>query len=260
MEEKFRIFEEEKFNKILDLLEIVDTDLLEQYKKIISAIPTKVVNAVAECEDFDVSTSSYTADMLRITDGAKDSIFLTFNNTKNNLKIELNIFPFSEFDINPELKALNDSYMKELNLEVKKEEDLPWFVFSLTLSQDDKIYDWEVYVQPYDDEFQIISIKNYKEQMVEQKVITLSYEELIQYADNEEYCEDDEYYEEDDIEFDGIAEYDEEGNLVTHLFKEEDFENVAIDEESGEPEIEVELHVELPPEEDDLDDEADYQP
>ncbi len=214
MEEKYRIFEDEKFNKILDLVERVDINLIEQYKKVVNVLPAKVVKATGDCEDFDVSTSSYTADMLRITDGVKDSIFLTFNNTKNNLKIELNIFPFLELDINKELDDLskNEDYLQDFNLdnEIKKEEDLPWFVFSLTLSQDDKIYDWEVYVQPYEDEFQIISIKNYKEQMVQQKVITLSYEELIQYADNEEYCEDDEYYEEEDIEFDGIAEYDEE--------------------------------------------------
>ena len=126
----------------------------------------------------------------------------------------------------------------------------------LKYSKENK-YDWEVYVQPFEDIFQLISIKNINGEMAYQKLNEYSYKELSEFADDEEYDEDDYCEDDEDIEFDGVAEYDEDGNLITQLFKEEDFTNVGLDE-NGNPEIEVEFHVELPSEEDDLDDKTDY--
>lgn len=260
MEDKYRIFEEEKFNKILDLITRVDNELAGKFKKVVSSLPKKLSNALGEGEDFSVFHKSYDADLLRIEDGAKDSLFFTYKNYDKKLKIEMSVFPFSELDLDSD--EVNFDY-EEDNIPQEDEEievDQPWFVFSLTFTVDDKKgFDWEVYVQPYEDEYQVISIKNYNGEMINQKIEMLSYDEIIEFADDAEYDEE-EFEEDEDIEFDGIAEYDEEtGEVkVTALFEDSDFENIKIDEESGEPEIEVELDIELPSEEDPFDDKTDY--
>jgi len=242
MDSIYEIFEEDCFNMVVKLVEKVDRKLVKRYEDVLRSLPNKILKALAVGDDFEMFSSEYDADLLRMSGSGKDSIFFTFKNYKKDLKIELNILPYTEDDISAE------------------EEYKPVFIFSLSLTmKDNKGMDWEVYIQPHEDRFQLISIKNMNGEMVGQQVIQdIPYSELLEHANYEEYDESDEE-DDEEIEFDGVAEYDKDGNLVTKLFKPEDLKDVKIDEESGKPEVEVELHVELPDDEEDpFDDKTDY--
>ncbi len=243
--EDYRIFEEEPFNKVLDLVEYVDEEAAAQFSSIIKVLPKKIIKALSEGDDFELLTEKYNSDLLRMNDGNKDSIFFTFKSNIKNIGVQISIIPFREMDL---MHVENNIDSEEFQTD-----DGPWFTFSITLTTGDKNYDWEVYVQEMEGAYQVISCKNINEKPIRQIVENLSYGEIMQYVNDSEYDEDEEYEDENDIEFDGVMEYDEvTGELkITSFFENED---VKIDEESGEPEVKVEFIIE------ELEDEEDYEP
>ena len=126
----------------------------------------------------------------------------------------------------------------------------PKFIFSLTFSSKNKSLDCEVWIQPIEYSFEIVSAITLNGRQVSQNYITLSQAELIEYSNDEmEIREDDfEEDEDDDIIVLSEEEYDKlkkELNAVTMV------DDVAIDESTGEPEVEIEF---FDGDEDELDD------
>ncbi|MBR6779094.1 MAG: hypothetical protein IKM43_03000 [Clostridia bacterium] len=273
MEDKYKVFSE-KFNKVLDLVEKVDSFIATKYKYAISKLPKSFVQKLNLDKDFsmDGKTSKY--------DIAYDDLFVElqhieykdFKDTLINIKPIMMSDLECDFDIDDYDEETREKIL-ELNEELECDEDENMlFLFSLVESNsetddariefhfdevgDDYIFkgfnennkaqawEYEVFLDDRDDGYYLVSRIKFNTVLIRQQEVSIGYEELLDYV-----IEDD-----NEIDFDGEAEYDEESGeyKLTYYNKEENKEH------EKEPEVEVEFFIELPPEEDELDDKTDY--
>ena len=239
--EEYRIFEEEKFNKILDLVEHANKDIIQIFNSIIKVIPQSIFKALSVADDFEVEGENYRSDLMRKYESSpegyvyNESIDFDFQND-NGLRVQISVDSFEESMV--DFGNLNANEENSDSSVVFGED--PKFVFSLTFSSKNKSLDCEVWIQPIQYSFEIVSAITLNGRQVSQNYITLSQAELIEYANDEmEISEDDfEEDEEDDIIVLSEEEYDKlkkELNAVTMV------DDVAIDESTGEPEVEIEF-------------------
>jgi len=254
MEEKFEVFEEEKFNRILNLVEYVDPEAIMYYKKMILNISQKAVKSLSEGENIGYNNKDIQFYVIRTDNGMRESIKFVYENVLKGFRINLEIAPIEDYNfIVPE-----DEYGVEIQEEFKPK-DIPLFIFSLSylFLKENKSIGWEAYVQNFDDEYQVLCEKYINGKIKSQKHTMMGLNEVLEFAGDEEFYDEDEEDEiEDDVEFILLGEKSEYDEVIKELrlsalFKSED---VEIDEESGEPEVEVEF---FDNEVDNVDDETD---
>lgn len=216
MDEKYRVFPE-KYNKMLDLIEIVDEDLVIKYKKFISKLPVQVIEKMMFEKEF-----CFQAEDLRIEqDSYGEMMEFQCTTYRKFFNISLNIYPYYEDEL---LEEYDDEF-EILDPEIAEDENEYIFIFSLTLTDckdepkvkinfeevdgkyeyketkiEGKEVEYSVFVERReDDEFFLISKCKFNGIEIKKKEKPISYDELVKYAN---------YDEEDEInaEFDGLEE------------------------------------------------------
>jgi hypothetical protein len=198
MEERYKIFKN-GFNKILDLLSSVDDEIELNYKKLVSIIPSNVVGAVSECDDFSTHNDKYYVDFMRLV----NAVSLDYINKKPHLRTEIYIHRLFEEDLSPKKLfslTVRNTPIKKPSIRLFYEEKDGKFNFVRTGDRpNEKSIDisWEVYLDYEDFEPYLVYKKFFRGLEIVSKKIDITFDELTQ------YIEDIEDYEEDmEVEFD----------------------------------------------------------
>ena len=198
MEEKYKIFKQ-GFNKILDLLSLVDDEVEVNYKKFINIIPGNVLGAVSECDDFATHNDKYYVDFMRMV----NAVSLDFINNKPYLRTEIYVHRLYEEDLAPKklfsLTVRNTS-IKKPNIQLFYEEKDNKFDFVGTNDkpkENNIDISWEVYLEYEDFEPYLVYKKFFRGLEIVSKEIPITFDELAQFIEDEE-----EYEEDFEVEFD----------------------------------------------------------
>ena len=184
--EDYRIFEEEKFNKILDLVADVDGDIMQVFNSAIKKLPQNIFKALIVADDYEMEDANYNSDLMRKYESSdegyiyNESIDFDFQNN-NSLRIQLSVNSFEESMVD---FGNSNATEEEFDDSVIFGED-PKFVFSITFSSKNKSLDCEVWIQPIECEFQIVSAITLNGKQVKQCCKTMTQAELIQDANDE---------------------------------------------------------------------------
>lgn len=209
MEQKYRVFAED-YNKMLDLVEMVDIELADKYKKVISKIPVKVLEMLPHKKEF-----CYQAEDLRIDKDCYDEMIeFQYTTYRKYFNASMNIYPFYE----DELLEDEDEEEKEVYIdpEIAEDEDGDIFIFSLTMTntqgeakikfnfqenngeykyigaeQNGVELDYSVFVERRDEDYFLVSKHTLNGIEVKKIEKPISYEELAEYACEEKEIEDD---------------------------------------------------------------------
>ncbi len=197
MEEKFKFFAD-KYNKILDLIEIADVKLAKKYKEVLSIMPDAVINKLKNEDEFKGFAKDFQANL-----GFEDEM-LEFDYTQYNkyLDVAIRMYPLYE-----------EEFSDEFDDEIEEEFDIDfgdmnqWFIFSLTYSnvkgvaklrfdyelKDGKLehvktemngveIDYQVFVEKRDDKFFIMTTKYLNGNEIYKKETPISYDDLLLYS------------------------------------------------------------------------------
>jgi len=204
MEQKYKIFSE-KYNRMLDLVEMVDTNLTNKYKKVVSKLPVNIINQLSEDKDFTCDGTDYRIDY----DKYDEMIEFQYTTYRKYFNVSMNIYPFYSDDLLEEKEDDKEVYVSP---EIEDDEDGNLFIFSLTMTnaedeakikinfeEKDGEYkyintetngmemDYSVFIEKLEnEEFQLISKYSFNGVEVYKKVIPISYEELLEYSMTED--------------------------------------------------------------------------
>lgn len=201
MEEKYKIFNK-GFNKILDLITDFDDEIIRKYKKIVDILPSSVVAAMNECDDFATECDEFNVDFMRLV----NAVSLDFARYKNYLRTEICVHRFFREDLFKNNLSLKIFSINLRNTK-KKKPDLQFFykevdgkyVYEETNDNAEKNIDlsMEIYLDSRGDEYYLVCIKNFRGIEVSQKEKLVSFDELMQSVEDE-----DDFEEDMEIEFD----------------------------------------------------------
>ena len=222
MEQKYRVFAED-YNKMLDLVEKVDAEVVEKYKKIISKMPTSVIEMLPYKKEF-----CFEGEDLRIDKDCYDEMIeFQYTTYRKYFNASMNIYPYYEDEL---LEDDEDEEYEEIEIdpEIEDEEDGNIFIFSLTMTntqgeakikfnfeEDNGKYkyvgaeqngielDYSVFVERREDEFFLVSKHLLNGVEIKKIEKSISYEELSEYA-----CEEKEL--EEDVDFESLSAVDDE--------------------------------------------------
>ena len=197
MEDKFKFFDD-KYNKILELLEIADSKLAEKYVSTISSLPNAVIKKLESGTTFKGFATDFQSSL------NFDDEMLEFDYTQYNkyYDVAIRIYPLYEEEFADELDD------EELDAELEDLMDMnQWFIFSLTKSnvkgvaklninyelKDNKLeyvstdmngveIDYQVFVEKRDEQFYLMTTKYLNGNEIYKKEIPIEYEELKKYA------------------------------------------------------------------------------
>lgn len=201
MDRKFKVFQK-GFNKVFDLIETADVLAIDDYEKLVGNLPVDVLMNMLTCEDFNIDNEKYNADMVRLV----NAVSLEYIKYKNYLKTDIYVHRLFQEDL----------YKEEVNIKlfayskrntVKKKEPLKVFFnhengkYKLEkVENDDKnIIDTscEVFLERIDDDFYLRTHRIVRGWEIYEKIIPVSFDEILQCVEDE-----DEYEEDIEIEFD----------------------------------------------------------
>ena len=205
MENKYKIFQK-GFNKVFDLIETADDLAIRDYEKLVESLPVETLIKLFECDDFNVDNERYNADLVRLV----NAVSLEFIKYKDYLKTDVYIHRLFEEDL----------YKEEVNIKlfayaqrntVKKKEPLKVYLnhendeykLERIENNDKSIIDTscEIFLERIGDDFFLRTHRIVRGWEIYEKVIPVSFDEILQCVEDE-----DEYEEDIEIEFD--AEFD----------------------------------------------------
>lgn len=208
MEENFKVFPE-RYNKILELVQSVDSKLFEKYKKVMSSVPSSIIEKLNEDERFDVYTGDFQYECKNY-DG-----MLLFEITRlskfNNITISM--YPFYDDEL---LECNEEDFLEELTedekkvLKEKNEQPERLFFFSLSFTDspkkpklnlfydekdggyvlndckiDGKEFDFEVFIERFEGKFSIVSRKSFNDFVLEENKTPIDFDELVEFANTD---------------------------------------------------------------------------
>lgn len=212
MEQKYRVFAE-GYNKMLDLVEMVDSELLEKYKKVISKMPASVIEMLPYKKEF-----CYQGEDLRIDKDCYDEMIeFQYTTYRKYFNASINIYPYYEDELLEDDED-EDNEEIEIDPEIEEEEDGDIFIFSLTMTntqgeakikfnfeeengqykyvgaeQNGIELDCSVFVERRNDDYFLVSKHLLNGVEVKKIEKPISYEELVEYACEEKEIKDDEF-------------------------------------------------------------------
>lgn len=198
MEKEYKIFKD-GFNKILDLLSLVDKEVELNYKKIVDMIPENIVGAVSQCNDFETHNSKYGVDFMRFV----NAVSLDFTVKQPYSRSEIYVHRLFDEDLSPKKLfslTVRNTPIKKPNIQLFYEEKDGKYNFIGTNDKpNEKNIDitWEIYLEYNDFEPYLIYSKLFRGMEIETKEIPITFDELTQYIETE-----DEYEEDWEVEFD----------------------------------------------------------
>ena len=230
MEDKFMVFAEQ-YNKMLELVEKVDPYLANQYKKVITKMPVKVLERLPLNKEFSLEGEDFRVDY----DRYDEMIEFQYTTYRKYFNASMNIYPYYDDEL---LEEEQDEEVEELYVdpEIAEDEDGDIFIFSLTMSntQDEaKIkfnfenvngeykfigaekngieLDCSVFIERRDEEFFLVSkhvLNGVEIKKIEKQI---SYEELLEYACYEEDVEEieDNF---DNVDYEEYIDFEEDDN------------------------------------------------
>ena len=198
MENKYKLFGE-KYNKVLDVIDFADEELAERYKKIIDNLPTVVKDKLSEEEDFNIDSKYFSASVEE-----SDGCVLRFKYTRFDKYIhtEIHLYPFYEdelydscedtgFDENLFVCSIRVTNTKqEPNIQFNyKEEDGKYIYTGCDITGFEIFCD--LVLERRDNDYYLITKKELNGFVINEKEIPVTYEELLDYANEAEYDESD---------------------------------------------------------------------
>lgn len=232
MEQKFRVFTED-YNKMLDLVEMVDAEVANKYKKVISKIPENVLEMLPHKKEF-----CFQAEDLRIDKDCYDEMIeFQYTTYRKYFNASLNIYPYYEDEL-----LEDDNEEIYVDQEFEEDEDGDIFIFSLTMTntqgeakikfnfeESDGEYnfvgaeqngielDYSVFVERREEDFYLVSRHKLNGIEIKKFEKPISYQELVEYA-----CEEKEL--DDECDFEG-CDFEENCDFDNLDFDNLDFEN-----------------------------------
>jgi len=228
MEEKFRVFPE-NYNKMLDLVEKIDPDLVKKYEKIMTKMPNFVLNHIKENRDFSCDGTDFRVDL----DKYDEMIEFQYTRYKKYFNASMNIYPYYEDELLEDDEDETDEEV-EVDPELVDERDGDIFIFSLTMTntedeakiridveEKDGNYqfkgvgikgveiDHEVFVEKREDGLYLTSRQTLNGVQVYKKEMPMDFEELAEYACEESEEEEVDDYEEDFEDYPEISEIED---------------------------------------------------
>lgn len=197
MENEYKVFPE-KFNRVLDLVELVDEGLAENYKKSIKSLPDCVHESLATCGEFALFGKDFDSDLT--IDG--DILELEHFQFNKYLQKSIKIYPFYEDELDEDFEQL---FLFSLTLSNIK--TTPKLKINYTIEDGNLKYVntemngieifYSVMLDKREDDYCLTCKKelNGHELYVKQKI--MSYDELVDYA-----AEDDSFFEDDECCYD----------------------------------------------------------
>ncbi len=95
---KYNIFKN-GFNKVLELVEFADLNVINKYKEIINQIPEESLEMISELEDFNIESNGYIVDMVV----SENKIDLEVIRNKNYAQYQMQICRYYPFQLFPSL-------------------------------------------------------------------------------------------------------------------------------------------------------------
>lgn len=220
MDNKYQIFSD-SYHKLFGLVEQIDEEVVEHYKKVVEKLPTRVIELMDEYKEFEHKGKNYKTTLTKYSDmiefehivEGKDRPFV----------VTMYSYPFYADEL---LEDFEDGEIV-LDPDVAEDEDGSMLIFSLTMSNtlkapETKFYidvvdgqykgtrveggdieiDYAVYIEKRDEEFYLTSTKSINELEIYKNEMLITYDELLEYA-LDEYV--DEYEEEEDLDSEGIV-------------------------------------------------------
>ena len=186
MEDKYKIFNY-GFNKILDLVEMVDSDIINNYKKYLNIVPENVIYAVAESDDFSTYSQKFSVDYMEFG----DSVSFDYSNKQPYLRMEILINKLFGEDLAP--KKLFSMTVRNTKI---KQPDLQFHYelidgkLKLIRTSDKECLknidiSWEVYLAYEEMEPFLIYKKYFRGVEVTSKEVNITFDELTQFIDDE---------------------------------------------------------------------------
>ncbi len=186
MEDKYKIFNY-GFNKILDLVEFVDSDIADNYKKHISIVPSNVINAVCDCDDFATSTPKFSVDYMDFD----NSVSFDYTNKQPYIRTEIYIHKLFGEDLSPKkLFSLTVRNTKIKQPDLQFHYELKDGELNLIKTSDNNCLknieiSWEVYLAYEEMEPYLVYKKFYRGIEIVSKEVKISFDELTQFIDDE---------------------------------------------------------------------------
>ena len=213
MEEEYLVFDD-RHNKILDLVQMVDDELAKKYKKLISFVPDSVKKKLGSKEELCIFGKNFRVDLQDVD----DMLEFQMERYGKYFCANVQIYPFCDFELEDGVKFDEEEF--DDDDEEVEIEDRHLFVFSLTLSdtegepeirfnyeeKDGKyIYkdtqmnglelDYEVFIDKVGTDYFLTCVKQVNGIDVYVKKLPIEYDTLLEYADTAEEAN------EDDIDF-----------------------------------------------------------
>lgn len=208
MEQEYKFFSE-KYNKILDLIEVADSNLADKYKNTIFNLPKAVIKKLQEDDEFECFAKDFQANL------NFDGEMLEFDYTRYGkyLDVALRMYPIYEEEISNEI---DEEFEEEFGYDLSEMNQ--WFIFSLTISnvkgvaklrinykEEDGKYvyvdsdingieiDYQSFVENRDGDYFIVITKYLNGHELYKIEKPIEYEELLQYSStwDDIDCEDD---------------------------------------------------------------------
>ena len=185
MENKYKIFDC-GFNKILELAEMVDEDIVRNYKKYISIIPANIKKAVSECNDFATSSSTYSVDYMKFD----NAISFEYANKKPYLRTEIYINKLLGDDLSPKKLfslSVRNTKLKQPDLQLFYEIKDGKLNFTGVSEKDSRNIEleWEMFLQYENFEPYIIFKKYFRGVEIVSKEFNMTFDELTGYFDED---------------------------------------------------------------------------
>lgn len=200
MEAKYKFFEE-KYNKILDLIEYADGRLADKYVDTISNLPSSVVRQLENGGKFKGFDKVFDSRL------EFDGEMLEFDYTQYDkyLDVAIRMYPLFEEEFSDEFDELEDELEEEFEMDFSDMNQ--WFIFSLTKSnvkgvaklkinyemKDGKPeyvgtdingveIDYQVFLEKRDEDFFVMITKYLNGMEIYKKEVPIKYEELLEYT------------------------------------------------------------------------------
>lgn len=171
MEEKYRVFAE-KYNKMLDLVEKVDPDLMKKYQKVMSKMPKYVLRKLGENKEFSCDGTDFRVDF----DKYDEMIEFQYTTFKKYFNVSMNLYPYYDDEL------LEDDELDEeieIDPEIEDKEDGNLFIFSLNMTNTEDEAKIKINFEEKDGEYKYIN--------TETAGLELDYSVFVEKLENEEF-------------------------------------------------------------------------
>ena len=195
MDNKYKVFQK-GFHKVLDLVETADENAIKYYENLVGNLPVEVLLKMLECEDFNITNDNYIAEAVRLV----NEINFEFVRNKKFAQIEMNVHRIFEEDLyKDEVRIrLFSFYARNVKnrpkaLQVFLQENNGKYKLEKLENDDKNLIDinCEVFLERIDDDFYLRTRKTIRGWEVCDKIVPVSFDEIIQCVEIEDEYEED---------------------------------------------------------------------